>query len=206
MPELGKKLQLKSSDSIFVLNAPEAFTTTLKAEGYTITSALAPPAVGAYDAIHLFIRSKNDLKEFASQALTLLKPNGQLWIAYPKKSSELKSDVSRDKGWKALTELGYAGVRLVAVDKSWSTLRFRHVLERNKESKFGVDLPGIDRHTKTVTPPDDLRIAIEQEGLLEIFNSLSFTKRKEIMTAVLEAKRTETRVKRIQKTLEQVKN
>jgi hypothetical protein len=49
-----------------------------------------------------------------------------LWFAYPKKTSK-KYDVNihRDKGWEALEQLGFKGVRQVAIDQDWSALRFR---------------------------------------------------------------------------------
>ncbi|WP_246000993.1 YdeI/OmpD-associated family protein [Pontibacter diazotrophicus] len=60
-----------------------------------------------------------------------------------------------------------------------------------------MDLPGIDRKTKTVTVPEDMQQALEEAGVLEQFKQLAFTHRKEYVVAVLEAKRPETRAKRI---------
>jgi len=34
-------------------------------------------------------------------------------------------DISRDNGWQALGELGFEGVRMVAIDEDWSAVRFR---------------------------------------------------------------------------------
>lgn len=205
MSELGKKLQLKPSQQQLLLNAPEAFAQALAAEGYSITRAdEAVPAVGVYDAVQLFVRSKEELDHFAPQAVAVLKPEGMLWIAYPKKSSNIKTDLNRDSGWGAVAELGYAGVRQVAIDETWSALRFKHGSERKEASTFGVDRPGIDRKTKTVTVPADLQQALEEAGLLKTFNRLAFTHRKEHVVAVLEAKRPETRARRIGKTIEQL--
>ncbi len=54
--------------------------------------------------------------------------DGILWFAYPKKSSkEYETNLSRDDGWQPLDDLGYEGVRQVAIDEDWSALRFRHV-------------------------------------------------------------------------------
>jgi hypothetical protein len=55
-----------------------------------------------------------------------MSPDAVLWFAYPKKSSKrYKSDISRDEGWAPLGELGFEGVRQVAIDEDWSALRFR---------------------------------------------------------------------------------
>ena len=49
-----------------------------------------------------------------------------LWVAYPKRSSKkYRSDIGRDEGWQPLGDLGYEGVRMVAIDADWSALRLR---------------------------------------------------------------------------------
>lgn len=202
MAELGKKLQLKPGNSLLLLNAPDPFADALAAEGYTFTNAAETPHVGTYDAVQLFVRNIEELDMFVPQVVPLLKPNALFWIAYPKKSSGIKTDLSRDEGWKTVAELGYETTRLVALDDTWSSARFRHTSERSKPSTFGMDMPGIDRKTKTVVLPEDMQQALEKAGVLEVFNQLAFTHRKEYAVAVLDAKRPETRAKRIQKTIE----
>ncbi|MFD1294975.1 hypothetical protein ACFQ5N_14115 [Lutibacter holmesii] len=46
----------------------------------------------------------------------------------PKKTSKnYQSEINRDNGWTLLGELGFEGVRQVAIDNDWSALRFRKV-------------------------------------------------------------------------------
>ncbi|WP_439880638.1 YdeI/OmpD-associated family protein [Pontibacter sp. MBLB2868] len=197
MSDLGKKLQLQKAGSLLLLNAPEGFANALKGEGYTFINTDEAPAIGTFDVVQLFVRNKEELDFFAPLAVPLLKADGALWIAYPKKSSGVRSDLTRDKGWRTVADFGYEAVRQIAVDSTWSMLRFKHMSERKQASMFGIDLPGIDRQTKTVVPPEDMQEALEQAGLTEAFNKLAFTHRKEYVVAVLEAKRPETRAKRI---------
>jgi hypothetical protein len=205
MSELGKKLQLKPGHHLLLLNAPEIFAQALASEAYAFTRTDGEaPAAGTYDNVQLFVRNREELDHFAPQAVAVLKPEAMLWIAYPKKSSGIKTDLNRDNGWSTVAALGYTGVRQVAIDRTWSALRFKHASERKEASAFGVDMPGIDRKTKTVTVPEDLQQALEEAGLLEAFNKLAFTHRKEHVVAVLEAKRPETRTRRIGKTIEQL--
>ncbi len=49
-----------------------------------------------------------------------------LWLAYPKLTGGLRSDISRDRGWDPLTALDLLPVMQVAVDEDWSALRFRY--------------------------------------------------------------------------------
>ena len=54
--------------------------------------------------------------------------DGMVWFAYPKGTSKkYKSEINRDNGWQILGELGFEGVRGVAIDEDWSALRFRRV-------------------------------------------------------------------------------
>ncbi|MHC2990644.1 hypothetical protein OB13_03245 [Pontibacter sp. HJ8] len=205
MQNLSKKLQLKPDQHVLLLNAPPTLADALKAEGCTITAETAlPPAGALYDAVQLFVRNSSELNDSLPLAVLALKKDGLLWIAYPKKSSKVKTDLTRDEGWKLVKEMGYEGVRQVALDATWSSLRFKHTSERKAPSRFGVDPPGIDRKTRTVLLPDDLREALDAMGLLDGFEKLAYTHRKEYVTAIQEAKRPETRASRIGKTIEQV--
>ncbi len=204
MPELYKKLQLKPSHTLLLLHAPKEIEVLLQENGINVISLDALPALGSYDAVLLFVENSAKLEQEAAKVLTLLNPEGLLWIAYPKKTSGMKTDLTRDKGWSAMAALGYEPVRQVAIDEVWSALRFRPLGERKATSMFGVDMPGIDRKTKTVIVPNDMQLALQEAGLSDVFSQLAFTHRKEYVVAVLEAKRPETRTKRIQKAVEQL--
>jgi hypothetical protein len=202
MSQLGKKLQLKQGQHILLLNAPASVLQLLSEEGYTLTTKLTDDQTP--DAIQLFVHNKTELASFAPQAIVKLNKKGVLWIAYPKKSSGIVSDLTRDKGWEAIFEMGYAGVRQVAINEVWSSLRFKHSSERKVPSRLSDEYPGIEKESRIVTPPTDLQAALDSEGLSEKFQAMSFTCKKEYVVAVLDAKRAETRANRIIKTIEQV--
>ena len=61
----------------------------------------------------------------AQGAIGAVKSNGLLWVTYPKKSGKIKTDISRDMGWEAMTQAGWDAVTLVSVDDTWSALRLR---------------------------------------------------------------------------------
>jgi hypothetical protein len=205
MTEIGKKLQLKPQSSLLLLNAPEQIASVFTLEGYHCINMLEVPHVGMYDAVQLFVRNTEELNHFVPEVIPLLTLNALFWIAYPKKSSGIKTDINRDTGWGILKELGCELTRLVSIDDTWSSARCRHVSERSKPSVFGIDLPGIDRKAKTVILPKDMQQALTEAGVLDAFNSLAFSHRREYTVAVMEAKRAETRAKRIGKAIEELK-
>lgn len=48
-----------------------------------------------------------------------------LWFVYPKKTGSIPTDITRDHGWEPVNQTGFAGVRQVAIDTTWSALGFR---------------------------------------------------------------------------------
>ena len=61
-----------------------------------------------------------------------------------------------------------------------------------------------DAGKRTVELPPDLAEALKNAGLTDVFSNLSYTHRKEYVNAINEAKKEETRVKRIERTIELV--
>lgn len=57
---------------------------------------------------------------------------------------------------------------------------------------------------KTIETPADLKQALVQAGLLERFNSQTYTMKKEYIVWIEDAKKDETRLRRIKKAIEQI--
>jgi hypothetical protein len=128
MNAVFKKLQLKDQDKIYVLGAPREFRPHLDELAETTTVKKSPNCKQRYGFALFFVKSCADIEKVAPKAAEKIEGDGLLWFAYPKKSSpNYTSDISRDDGWKPLGELGFEGVRQVAIDDDWSALRFRHV-------------------------------------------------------------------------------
>lgn len=197
---LRQKLQLKPGTEVLVLNAPEEVKAFLEKENLNIVTNQSEAA--RYKAVQLVVRSKAELIAWAPKTVAALLPESILWIAYPKKAAGFATDLTRDEGWALMQELGFVAVRQISLDVTWSSVRFRQQHEQKKPSAFGLDLPGIDRIAKTATLPPDMQAALQEAGLLEHFEKLAFTHRKEYVVAVLQAKRPETRANRILKTVQ----
>jgi hypothetical protein len=45
------------------------------------------------------------------------------------------SGPERDRGWNALNDLGFHGIRMVAIDENWSAMRFRNIKYIKSTSK-----------------------------------------------------------------------
>jgi len=115
--DLASKLQLKSDQSLLVLNPHTEHAPQLD----EISLTNAPPA----SAVLVFVSRLEDVPAMLKEAIDSLRPDGLLWIAYPKGGSGLASDVNRDRLWQAAEPSGWRPVRQVAIDSTWSAMRFR---------------------------------------------------------------------------------
>jgi hypothetical protein len=128
MPEtpLLKKLGIKPGKRMLILNAPEGYMATLAPlPEDTIMQTQAEGTGGTFDFVQVFVRDKADLHRSAPIAIQAVKSAGLLWFTYPKKTSAIKSDISRDVLWEELSDSGVHPVTMIAIDDTWSALRFR---------------------------------------------------------------------------------
>ena len=127
MKELLNKLNYKGYLRIAVLNAEESF---YKAVAKELKGVITDDDIDQrcpYEFMILFVKTVDDVSQLAPVALHNLTADGILWFCYPKKTSKkYKSDLERDKGWKALNNAGFHGIRMVSVDDDWSAMRFRN--------------------------------------------------------------------------------
>jgi len=121
---LSSRLQLKPGQRILLLAAPDGFTLNPLPDGAIVH--IAPEAAATlYDAVLLFVRDQAAVEAEALTALGRVVPGGLLWLAYPKRGGAIVTDINRDRGWQTVTAAGWDGVRQIAIDATWSALRFR---------------------------------------------------------------------------------
>ena len=120
---LAKKLLIKPGHRVLVLNAPDGDAALLGdlPEG---ASMEASPQ-GTYDVVQAFAHNRADVDRLTPVALRALRPGGVLWFCYPKGSSKVKTDITRDKGWDAMWSEGWVVIAQVSLDDTWSAGRFR---------------------------------------------------------------------------------
>jgi len=118
---LAKRFQLKAGTTLALLDAPVEVRERLRLE---LAGVEFGPR-GKAGAVLLFVRDLADVRDRAPAALDAVAAGGLVWIAYPKKSSGVQTDVDRDTLWSAVLEMGWAPVRQIAVDETWSAVRFR---------------------------------------------------------------------------------
>lgn len=133
MPQtpLAKKMKLKPGLKAAVINAPEKYLDSLKHD-----SEISQKLNGKFDWIQIFAKDKKELASFAPKAVSALKPDTLLWLSFPKGTSKLQTDLTRDKGWGVLRDLDLKFITLVSVDETWSAFAVRLYKEGEERQSF----------------------------------------------------------------------
>ena len=128
MKEILHKLNYKGYNRILILNADEGFLKNISDELKDVIVDTEIDQRCPYNFMIIFVKNIKTVENISPSALHNLTADGVLWFCYPKKSSrKLSSDLERDRGWKALNNLNFHGIRMVAIDNDWSAMRFRNI-------------------------------------------------------------------------------
>lgn len=128
---LARKMKLKSGLKAAVINAPEHYVEALKHD-----TALSPTLNGKFDWIQIFVRNRAQLEALVPRAAKALRPDSLLWISFPKGSSKIQTDLTRDQGWESVRGLDLKWITLVSVDETWSAFALRPYRRGEKKESF----------------------------------------------------------------------
>ena len=72
----------------------------------------------------VFATESSSLERRFQQAIRLLPADGGLWLAWPKKSSNVATDLDEGTVRRVELESGLVDNKICAIDNTWSSLRF----------------------------------------------------------------------------------
>ena len=119
---LAKKLGIKPGFRAAFVNTPDGFARALDGMPDNVSIVTTPRA--PMDLVVLFVRSTRDLRGAFARHAKLLAPAGMLWIAWPKKSSGVASDLDENVVRAVGLDGGLVDVKVCAIDETWSGLKF----------------------------------------------------------------------------------
>ncbi|MCX7858822.1 MAG: hypothetical protein N2385_01925 [Chloroflexus sp.] len=127
MSTIFKKLNLKDQKEVLILNAPASFEPELALlKDVAIRRSIDGIQHIAFSLA--FVTKQAEVDNLARSIAQQAQGDAIVWFAYPKASSKKYTcEFNRDTGWAVLGELGFEGVRQIAIDEDWSALRFRRV-------------------------------------------------------------------------------
>ncbi len=206
---VADKLKIRTGQTLLALHAPPGFKKGLQGlpAGVKITGSGSK-----FDQVHWFVQNRAQLEKEMSKVMKMVKPGVTVWVYYPKVSSGIQTDLTRDKGWDCLLaeDDKLTWISLVAFDETWSVFGFRAKTEADKKKEARPKTEReifnwVNPQTKEVRLPDDLATALKKNKKQnDFFSGLSFTNKKEYIEWIVTAKREETRTERLKGTVERL--
>ena len=119
---LPKKLGLKEGSRIALVNAPKDFERELgelPSNADIVTRVTKP-----LDIVLLFVLNERTLLRDFDKLAKKLASDGMIWVAWPKKSSGVATDLSFERVQRIGLDAGLVDVKICAIDEVWSGLKF----------------------------------------------------------------------------------
>lgn len=117
---LIKKLGIKPGHRLLIVNEPSTYWDWISPlpEGIVAKSGTKP-----LDFIHLFVKEKRVFEKEVLRYRKMLKPDGMIWISWPKKSSQVASDIDENMIRNFALKNGLVDIKVCAIDEVWSGLK-----------------------------------------------------------------------------------
>jgi hypothetical protein len=128
------KLQIKSEKNILIQGLPSSIEKQFSKLSFAknLTPLLKSRKI---DFALVFAVSENQLNAILDDIMPALKEDSKLWVAYPKVTSKITTDLNRDGSWTKLAFAEYESIEQVSLDHVWHAAYFR------KMEPVMIDLP-----------------------------------------------------------------
>lgn len=130
---LAKKLGIKEGSRIALVNAPKDFQSELGELPDRVEFVKRPTK--SLDIVLFFVVSERALARDFAKLAEKLTTNGMIWIAWPKKSSGVTTDLSFERVQRIGLDAGLVDVKICAIDETWSGLKFVYRLKDRASRK-----------------------------------------------------------------------
>jgi hypothetical protein len=130
---LTKKIGIKEGSRVALVNAPKDFQFDPKELPDNVE--FIKGSAKALDAILFFVITERALAKDFSKLAARLTTNGMIWIAWPKKSSGVATDLTFNRVQRIGLDAGLVDVKICAVDETWSGLKFVYRLKDRSSHK-----------------------------------------------------------------------
>lgn len=165
-----EKLQIKDEKNILIQGLPSSIEKQFIKLNFSksVTPLLKSRRI---DLAVVFAISKSQLNQILKDVLPALHDECKLWIAFPKTSSKIASDLCRDCQWKDMTSFGFDSGELVMLDSTWCALNFcrAEALDSTLPVK-SMQVPIADSLKKEVKPFDHLPLGKNMPSVIKMMD------------------------------------
>ena len=119
-----EKLQLKKEKNILIQGLPSSIEKQFSKLSFAknLTPLLRSRKI---DFALVFAVSENQLNSILDDIMPSLKEDSRLWIAYPKLTSKITTDLNREGSWNKLIHADYESSGQVPLDHVWNAVNFK---------------------------------------------------------------------------------
>jgi hypothetical protein len=120
---LFEKLQLADEKNLLIQGLPSSIEKQFNKLSFAknMTPLLKTRKI---DFALVFAVNENQLNGILKDVMPSLRDGSKFWVAYPKSTSKISTDLNRDRSWNRLTSEGYESINRVELDHVWSAMRF----------------------------------------------------------------------------------
>ncbi len=215
---LFEDLELKDERSLLIQGLPSSIEKQFVKLSYAknVTPLLKSRKI---DFALIFAVNQNQLNNILREVFSALHSNSKVWIAYPKQTSKIVSDLNRQCSWDLLIQSGFENVNQVSIDNVWNAIRFKKtevaalpLPVKNGSSVSSVEVIEVSTVTATVefeknlvVPPAELeKIFKKHKEAREFFTSLSVAHQNEYVSYLEDSKKGETKQRRLESVVEKL--
>jgi hypothetical protein len=119
---LPRKLGIKPGARLAVVSPPAGFEKTLGRLPDDVV--VREQARGRNDVVLYFVTRQAELARRFPGLARALEPDGGLWVAWPKKTSGVATDLVFERVQRVGLDCGLVDNKVAAIDDTWSGLRF----------------------------------------------------------------------------------
>ncbi|HEV7622221.1 MAG TPA: hypothetical protein VGO09_10820 [Flavisolibacter sp.] len=119
-----EKLQLQNEKNILIQGLPSSIEKQFNKVSFAknLTPLLRTRKI---DFALVFAVSENQLNGILEDIMSALKEDSKLWIAYPKLTSKITTDLNREGSWNKLIDAEYENADQVSLDHVWHAVYFK---------------------------------------------------------------------------------
>ncbi|HEY1307070.1 MAG TPA: hypothetical protein VGF24_26125 [Vicinamibacterales bacterium] len=117
---LAKKLGLKDDYIVLLSGAPDGYRTVLDAPR---SVRFVTKVSSAVNLAQVFSTRRAQLAHALAGYRQSLAPDAVVWVSWPKKASNVPTDITEDTVREIALPLGFVDVKVCAVDDVWSGLK-----------------------------------------------------------------------------------
>jgi len=197
MQSMLEKLNLKDEKNILIQGLPSSIEKQFAKLSYAknVTPLLKSRKI---DFALVFAINQNQMCAILNDVFPALHIDSKLWIAYPKATSKIASDLNRDCNWQVLQDHDYEAGEQTVLDHVWSAICFKK-MDIAQDQVSGEERGNEDFDKRLIKLPAELEIFfIKHKKAKDFFKSLPEISQKEYVNWIEDAKRADTKKRRLE--------